>query len=94
MATSSHGGGEPESERDARPLGCAYAPASAPPEVAGRGEAECPRGIDCAGCGVERCKACRAAQCRHAIANGVCPRCGRLHRGAAVARVPLKRVPR
>ncbi|UJR81457.1 Hypothetical protein I5071_35160 [Sandaracinus amylolyticus] len=93
MAPSSAGRGPSIDERDARPLGDAYAPVIAPREVAGRGEAECPRGADCAGCGVERCKACGVAQCRHAISRGACARCERV-RGVVVARVPLKRVPR
>ncbi|AKF06060.1 hypothetical protein [Sandaracinus amylolyticus] len=94
MVPSSQSGGASIDERSARPLGATHVRAIAPREVAGCGEVECPRGEDCAGCGVERCNACGAAQCRHAIANGRCPRCGRLHRGAVIARVPLKRVSR
>jgi hypothetical protein len=37
----------------------------------------CPRGRDCASCGVEQCKRCQRASCRHALRGGHCIACER-----------------
>jgi hypothetical protein len=37
----------------------------------------CPRGRFCASCGVEQCKRCQRASCRHALRQGLCLGCER-----------------
>ena len=85
----------PAATSSARPLDAAHPHGVSSAQVAARGEAECPHGRDCAGCGVHRCKGCGVASCRIALTDDRCIACASpAARMVAIARVPLRRTPR